>query len=164
MSPKKLVLPWYFKWAYYWEIAQLIIILPILILCSIFNVKCTAWLLMSMMLAWVAVIIPVCDVWDHHNKMMKNCILKKIPAKKRSAENYRHVRDLYYKYREQTELRVGTGIGYLCFVLIPILLEYFDDDHDLPEYKVCIWYWHVAFLISIPILILSRGFEHYCKV
>ena len=71
--------------------------------------------------------------------------------------------DLYEKYKEQTDLRVGVAIGYLIFLLIPIWLEW-SDDSQKNEYELnCIWYWHVAFFSSIPILLFTRGWEMYCK-
>ena len=127
--PEKLVIPWYFKWARYWEIAQIVIILPMFILCCVFNIGCTVWLLMAMILSWISVILPIGDTWDSYDKMILNCIKRKISSRKRSAENYKWVSDLYDKYKEQTDLRIGVAIGYLIFLLIPIWLEYADGDN-----------------------------------
>ena len=71
---------------------------------------------------------------------MKTCIDKNIKKKKRSQINYKMINDLFEKYKEQTDLRLGVGVGYLIFLLIPIWLEYQDDNQDDFE-KNCIWYW-----------------------
>ena len=161
---QKLVIPWYFKWAFRWEAVQLAIIIPMFIAACIFNIGCTVWLLMAMILSWISVILPLGDTYDSYQKVMQNCLKKKISSKKRSYENYRWINDLYEKYKEQTDLRVGVAIGYLIFLLIPIWLEWQDDDEPKQDYeKNCIWYWHVAFFCSIPILGAARGWEYWCK-
>ena len=118
---------------------------------------------MAMILSWISVVLPLGDTWDSYDKMMHNCIKRKVSSKKRSQENYKWVNDLYEKYKEQTDLRVGVAIGYLIFLLIPIWLEWSDDSQKQAYEINCIWYWHVAFFSSIPILIVTRGWEMYCK-
>ena len=115
---------------------------------------------MAMILNWIAVVLPIGDTMDSHDRLIKTCIKKNLKKKKRTQINYKMVQDLYDKYKEQTDLRIGVGIGYLVFLLIPIWLEWQDDDQDTYE-TYCIWYWKTAFCWSIPVLFLARGFEFY---
>ena len=57
-------------------------------------------------------------------------------------------------------MRIGVSVGYLVFILIPIWLEWQDEEKDEFETN-CIWYWKTAFGWSVPILLLARGFEFY---
>ena len=123
-GPKKLVIPPFFKYARYWEMIQLCIIAPLFITCCILNISCTIWLLMAMILNWIAVVLPIGDTTDSYDRLIKTCIKKNLKKKKRSQINYKMVQDLYDKYKEQTDLRIGVGIGYLVFLLIPIWLEW----------------------------------------
>ena len=83
---------------------------------------------MAMILNWIAVILPIGDTLESYNRLLKTCIHKNVKAKKRSQVNYKMVNDLFDKYKEQTDLRIGVGIGYLIFLLIPIWLEWQDAE------------------------------------
>ena len=80
-----------FQMGFTWEMVQLCIIVPMFILSCCFNVGCTVWLLMAMILSWISVILPLGDTWDSYDKVIHNCIKRKVSSKKRSAENYKWV-------------------------------------------------------------------------
>ena len=83
-DPKKLEIRPFVNWARYWEMAQLCIIAPMFITCCCLNVSCTIWLLMAMILNWIAVILPIGDTLDSYKRLMKVCVHKNIKKKKRS--------------------------------------------------------------------------------